>query len=173
MIQRGRPRPAHQTAGHSLGITGGHCDDERIQPRACSTATRRAGIADGADRVRAAVRYQVKYGADVIKTCATGGVLSEGDAVGVQQYDDEELKAMVERPPKLERKVAAHAHGAEGIKVAPRAGVASIEHGSISDDEATRCSSRRKRPSCRRSWRCCVVYFISCVAMGTSSFSPA
>ena len=75
------------------------------------------------EQVRAAVRYQVKYGADVIKTCATGGVLSEGDAVGATQYTYEELKAMVDEAHKLERKVAAHAHGTEGIKIATRAGV--------------------------------------------------
>jgi imidazolonepropionase-like amidohydrolase len=88
--------------------------------------------------VRAAVRYMAKYGADVIKTCATGGVLSEGDAVGTPQYTYEELKAMVDEATKLERKVAAHAHGTEGIKIAVRAGVASIEHGSFLDEEGAR-----------------------------------
>ena len=96
------------------------------------------GIADGPDQIRAAVRYQVKYGADVIKTCATGGVLSEGDAVGVPQYTYEEMKAMVDEATKLERKVAAHAHGTEGIKIAVRAGVASIEHGSFLDEEGAK-----------------------------------
>ncbi|HET6229301.1 MAG TPA: amidohydrolase family protein, partial [Longimicrobiaceae bacterium] len=76
-----------------------------------------------------------KYGADVIKTCATGGVLSEGDAVGVPQYTFEEMKALVDEATKLDRKVAAHAHGAEGIKIAVRAGVTSIEHGSFLDEE--------------------------------------
>ena len=80
----------------------------------------------------------MKYGADVIKTCATGGVLSEGDAVGVPQYTYEELKAIVDEATKLERKVAAHAHGTEGIKIAVRAGVASIEHGSFLDEEGAR-----------------------------------
>jgi imidazolonepropionase-like amidohydrolase len=78
----------------------------------------------------------VKYGADVIKICATGGVLSEGDSVGVQQYSDEELRAVVETAHLLERRVAAHAHGNAGIKAAVRAGVHSIEHGSILDEEA-------------------------------------
>jgi imidazolonepropionase-like amidohydrolase len=81
------------------------------------------------------VRYQVKHGADVIKTCATGGVLSEGDAVGVQQYSDDELKVLVHEAHLTGRKVAAHAHGAPGIKAALRAGVDSIEHGSMVDDE--------------------------------------
>lgn len=97
------------------------------------------GIADGPEAVRAAVRYQVKYGADVIKTCATAGVLSEGLAVvGTTQYTYEELKAMVDEATKLNRKVAAHAHGAEGIKIATRAGVTSIEHGSFLDEEGAK-----------------------------------
>ncbi|HEY6046008.1 MAG TPA: amidohydrolase family protein, partial [Pyrinomonadaceae bacterium] len=98
---------------------------------------------DGPEQIRAAVRYQVKYGADVIKTCATGGVLSEGDAVGATQYSFEELKALVDEANKLDRKVAAHAHGLEGIKIAIRAGVSSIEHGSFLDEEAARMMKER------------------------------
>jgi imidazolonepropionase-like amidohydrolase len=127
------PGPRMQTAGHSLGITGGHCDENAFRP-GLADGSPRTGIADGPDQVRQAVRYQAKYGADVIKTCATGGVLSEGDAVGVEQYTVDELKTMVDEATKLERKVAAHAHGAEGIKTATRAGVASIEHGSFLDE---------------------------------------
>jgi imidazolonepropionase-like amidohydrolase len=89
------------------------------------------------------VRYQIKYGADVIKTCATGGVLSEGDAVGATQYSYEELKALVDEANKLDRKVAAHAHGTEGIKIATRAGVSSIEHGSFLDEEGARMMKER------------------------------
>ena len=126
-----------QAPAHSLGITGGHCDENGFRPGLID-GDPTTGIADGQDEVRAAVRYQIKYGADVIKTCATGGVLSEGDAVGVVQYGFEELKAMVDEATKHERKVAAHAHGAEGIKLATRAGVASIEHGSFLDDEGAR-----------------------------------
>ena len=122
------PGPRMQNAGHSLGITGGHCDENAFKP-GLRDGDFRTGIADGVDQVRAATRYQAKYGADVIKTCATGGVLSEGSAVGVLQYTYEELKAMVDEATKLGRKVAAHAHGTEGIKVATRAGVSSIEHG--------------------------------------------
>src|SRR5918911_94269 len=103
----------------------------------------REGIADGPEQVRQAVRYQAKYGAEVIKTCASGGVLSEGDAVGVEQYTFEELKALVDEATKLERKVAAHAHGTESIKSATRAGVASIEHGSFLDEEGARLMARR------------------------------
>jgi imidazolonepropionase-like amidohydrolase len=136
------PGPRMQTGAHSLGITGGHCDENGYVPGMFDGDVK-TGIADGPDQVRAAVRYQVKYGADVIKTCATGGVLSEGDAVGVPQYSYEELKAMVDEAGKLERKVAAHAHGTEGIKIAVRAGVASIEHGSFLDDEGARMMVER------------------------------
>jgi imidazolonepropionase-like amidohydrolase len=131
------PGPRIMTAGHALGIRGGHCDQNAFRPGLLDRGIEE-GIADGPDQVRAAVRYQVKYGADVIKTCATGGVLSEGDAVGATQYSFEELKAMVEEASKLERKVAAHAHGTEGIKLAVRAGVSSIEHGSFLDEEGAR-----------------------------------
>ncbi len=131
------PGPRMRVAAHAIGITGGHCDENGFRP-GLMDGDPRNGIADGPDEIRAAVRYQAKYGADVIKTCATGGVLSEGDAVGVPQYTFEELKALVDEATKLERKVAAHAHGAEGIKIAVRAGVASIEHGSFLDDEGAR-----------------------------------
>ena len=134
--------PRMQTAGHSLGITGGHCDMNGYRPGLLDRSIE-DGIADGPDQIRAAVRYQIKYGADVIKTCATGGVLSEGDAVGATQYSYEELKAMVDEANKLERKVAAHAHGTEGIKIATRAGVSSIEHGSFLDEEGARMMAER------------------------------
>jgi imidazolonepropionase-like amidohydrolase len=137
-INDGRIRgPRMQAAGHSLGITGGHCDENAYRPGLFDNGIEE-GIANGPAEVRAAVRYQIKYGADVIKTCATGGVLSEGDAVGVTQYDYDELKAMVDEATKHERRVAAHAHGAEGIKIATRAGVTSIEHGSFLDVEGAR-----------------------------------
>jgi imidazolonepropionase-like amidohydrolase len=129
--------PRMQNAGHAIGITGGHCDENGFRP-GLMDRNPMLGIADGPDQIRAAVRYQAKYGADVIKMCATGGVLSEGDAVGVQQYTYEEMKALVDEATKLERKVAAHAHGTEGIKTAVRAGVASIEHGSFLDEEGAR-----------------------------------
>ena len=129
--------PRIVTAGHALGMRGGHCDENGFRPGLFDPGIEE-GVADGPDQVRAAVRYQIKYGADVIKTCATGGVLSEGDAVGATQYTFEELKAMVDEAHKLERKVAAHAHGTEGIKIAVRAGVSSIEHGSFLDEEGAR-----------------------------------
>ncbi len=134
--------PRIQAVGHSLGITGGHCDENNYRP-GLFDGTPETGIADGIEEIVKAVRYQVKYGAGAIKTCATGGVLSAGDEVGVLQYTYEELKAMVEEAHKLERKVAAHAHGTEGIKVAVRAGVASIEHGSFLDAEGARLMAER------------------------------
>jgi imidazolonepropionase-like amidohydrolase len=136
------PGPRMMTAGHALGIRGGHCDENGFKPGMFDPGIEE-GIADGPDQIRAAVRYQIKYGADVIKTCATGGVLSEGDAVGATQYTFEELKAMVDEANKLERKVAAHAHGTEGIKLAVRAGVSSIEHGSFLDEEGARLMKER------------------------------
>jgi imidazolonepropionase-like amidohydrolase len=134
--------PRMITAGHSIGIRGGHCDENAFRPGMFDPGIEE-GIADGPDQVRAAVRYQIKYGATVIKTCATGGVLSEGTAVGATQYTFEELKTMVDEANKLERKVAAHAHGTEGIKIAVRAGVSSIEHGSFMDEEGARLMRER------------------------------
>jgi len=134
--------PRMQTAGHAIGITGGHCDDNGFKPGLLDRGPR-DGVANGPDEIRAAVRNQVKYGADVIKVCATGGVLSEGDAVGATQYSFEELKALVDEAKKLDRRVAAHAHGTDGIKLAVRAGVTSIEHGSFMDDEAAKMMAER------------------------------
>ena len=134
--------PRMQTAAHAIGITGGHCDENGYKP-GLMDGDFKTGIADGPEQIRAAVRYQAKYGADVIKTCATGGVLSEGDAVGVPQYTYDELKALVDEATKLERKVAAHAHGTEGIKIAVRAGVSSIEHGSFLDEEGAKMMAER------------------------------
>jgi imidazolonepropionase-like amidohydrolase len=136
------PGPRMMSAGHALGIRGGHCDENGFRPGLFDPGVE-DGVADGPEQIRAAVRYQIKYGADVIKTCATGGVLSEGDAVGATQYTFEELKALVDEANKLERKVAAHAHGTEGIKLAVRAGVSSIEHGSFLDDEGARLMKER------------------------------
>ena len=137
------PGPRIQSAGHSLGITGGHCDENNYRPGLVDGSPE-TGIADGVDEVRRAVRYQVKYGADVIKTCATAGVLSGGtQGIGASQYSIEELTAMVDEARKLGRKVVAHAHGTEGIKVATRAGVASIDHGSFLDVEGARLMAER------------------------------
>jgi len=122
-------------AGHAIGITGGHADTTGYVPGVLERGPE-SGIADGVDEVIAAVRYQIKHGAKVIKTCATAGVLSFEGSVGAQQYSEEELVALVTEARRHGLKVAAHAHGAEGIKAAIRAGVDSIEHGSELDDEA-------------------------------------
>jgi len=134
--------PRMESAGHAIGITGGHCDENGFRPGVAQLGPL-DGVADGPEQIRQAVRLQIKYGADVIKTCATGGVLSEGDAVGATQYSFEELKALVDEANKLDRKVAAHAHGTEGIKLAVRAGVSSIEHGSFLDEEGARMMGQR------------------------------
>ena len=121
-------------AGHSLSITGGHGDETGFRPELFQRGPEQ-GIADGVDEVIQAVRAQIKYGAKVIKVVATAGVLSFEDQVGAQQYSDEELVAIVEEAARHHVKVAAHAHGAEGIHAAVEAGVASIEHGSVLTDE--------------------------------------
>ena len=129
------PGPRMYASGHAIGITGGHGDANGFRPGLIMLAPEQ-GVANGSEEVRTAVRFQVKYGAKVIKVMATGGVLSEGDEIGAQQMTDEELRTAVEEAHKLGRKVAAHAHGTVGIKAATRAGVDSIEHGSFLDDEA-------------------------------------
>jgi imidazolonepropionase-like amidohydrolase len=136
------PGPRMQAAGHAIGITGGHCDENAYKPGLFDNGIK-DGIANGPEEGRSIVRYMVKYGADVIKVCETGGVLSEGDAVGATQLTYEEVKAIVDEATKLGRRVAAHAHGTEGIKIAVRAGVTSIEHGSFLDDEGARMMAER------------------------------
>jgi len=132
------PGPRMITAGNSLGISGGHCDDNGYAPYVLREPGPIDGIANGADQIRDAVRLQVKYGASVIKICATGGVLSQGDAVGVQQYSEDEMRTVVETARLMDRRVAAHAHGTDGIMAASRAGVTSIEHGSFMTEESAR-----------------------------------
>lgn len=127
------PGPRILASGPPLGITGGHCDDNLLAPEYHSTAL---GVADGVDAVRHKVRENIKYGADVIKICATGGVMSKGDDPNASQYTREEMKAIVEEAHRLGRKVAAHAHGAEGVSWASDAGVDSIEHGHLMDDNS-------------------------------------
>ena len=132
--------PRMLVSGPALGITGGHCDNNLLPPEYNHRAQ---GVADGPWAARAKVREIIKYGADLIKFCATGGVLSKGDDVGVLQYTLEEMQAIVAEAHKLGRKVAAHAHGAEGIKTAILAGVDSIEHASLIDDEGIRLARER------------------------------
>ncbi len=121
-------------ARRALGITGGHCDVTGFAP-GVREGDYREGVADGPDEAMKAVRYQIKHGAKVIKICATAGVLSMEGPVGAQQFSLEEMTAIVEEAARHGVKVAAHAHGTEGIKAAILAGVASIEHGSVLDDE--------------------------------------
>jgi len=135
--------PRMWTARTTLSITGGHGDQGGLRPDLWVAPTWMDGIVDGADEARKAVRYQHKYGADLIKITATGGVLSIGDSGDAQQFTDEELRAIVESAHLLGMKVAAHAHGKQGIVSAIRAGVDSIEHGTYSDDEAFQAFKER------------------------------
>ncbi|MBT1449337.1 amidohydrolase family protein [Glaciecola sp. XM2] len=131
------PGPDIWPAGHAISITGGHCDWTGFAPGVMELGPE-AGIADGVDEAMKAVRYQAKHGVRVIKICATGGVFSfsQNAEIGAQQYTLEELEAIVHEAHKLGLKVAAHAHGTDGINAAIRAGVDSIEHGSILSDES-------------------------------------
>jgi imidazolonepropionase-like amidohydrolase len=125
------PGPRMLVSGPALGITGGHCDNNLLPFEYHATGD---GVADGIAAVQHKVRENIKYGADLIKVCATGGVLSQGDDPQASQYTLEELKAIVADAHRLGRKVAAHAHGAQGILWASQAGVDSVEHGSYIDD---------------------------------------
>ncbi len=124
--------PRILASGPAIGMTGGHCDDNMAAPEYDMHGD---GVADGPDAVRAMVRRNIKYGADVIKYCGTGGVFSKGDEPGAQQYTAAEVAALVDEAHMAHRRVAVHAHGAEGIKVAIRAGVDTIEHASLIDQE--------------------------------------
>jgi imidazolonepropionase-like amidohydrolase len=125
------PGPRLLVSGPPLSITGGHCDNNMLPSEYHAVSD---GAADGIAEVQHKVRENIKYGADLIKVCATGGVLSLGDNPQASQYTLEEMKAIVADAHRLGRKVAAHAHGAEGIRWATEAGVDSIEHGSYIDD---------------------------------------
>jgi imidazolonepropionase-like amidohydrolase len=125
------PGPHMQVSGPALGITGGHCDENLLPIKYHVTGD---GVADGIAGVQQKVRQNIKYGVDLIKICATGGVLSKGDDPQASQYTLEEMRAIVTDAHRLGRKVAAHAHGSQGILWASEAGVDSIEHGSYIDD---------------------------------------
>jgi imidazolonepropionase-like amidohydrolase len=126
-------------SGPSLGITGGHCDENLLPPKYDHSA---AGVGDGPWAVRSIVRRNVKYGVDVIKFCGTGGVLSKGTKLGAQQFTEEEMTALVDEAHMLGLKVAVHAHGTDGINTALRAGVDSVEHASMIDEEGIRLAKR-------------------------------
>lgn len=133
--------PRMMASGPALGITGGHCDDTMHAPEYKISGT---GVADGVDAVMKKTREVIKYGAGVIKICATGGVLSFGDDPRASQYTFEEMKTIVSEAHRLGRKVAAHAHGGDGIKLAVLAGVDSIEHGSYIDEEGIKLMKEHK-----------------------------
>jgi imidazolonepropionase-like amidohydrolase len=124
-------------AGHAITPTGGHLDPTMFQALAphIMPLTIEEGIANGVDEVRKAVRYQIKHGAEVIKVCASGGVMSHTGPAGAQQYSNEELAAIADEGHRAGLKVAAHAHGDEGIRAAIEAGIDCIEHGSLMSDE--------------------------------------
>ncbi|MFM7027785.1 MAG: amidohydrolase family protein [Chakrabartia sp.] len=130
-------------AGYALGATGGHCDSTFLPP---SLEKPQEGVADGEQDLRHEVRRQRKYGAEVIKVCATGGVFSRNTEPGQQQLAENELRAIADEAHQWGLKVAAHAHGASGIKAAIRAGIDTIEHASLVDDEGIKLAAARKQP---------------------------
>lgn len=127
-------------ATYAIGATGGHCDATEFPP---SITVPSPAVANGPEEIRATVRKLRKYGAEVIKFCGTGGVLSKTDTVGGQQYSLAEMTALVDEAHQLGLRVAVHAHGTAGIKDAIRAGVDTIEHASLADDEAIRMAKQR------------------------------
>ena len=137
LMHPGIDGPRIMAAGHAITPTGGHLDPtmfQRIAPHVMPLSIQE-GIADGVPEVRQAVRYQIKYGARLIKISASGGVMSHSGAAGAQQYSDDELAAIVDEAHRAGLRVAAHAHGDAGIKACIRAGVDCIEHGSLASDE--------------------------------------
>jgi imidazolonepropionase-like amidohydrolase len=139
--------PRVVASGPGISITGGHGDLNDFAPQVLVSMFPRErdfAIADGADQVRRTVRAQMKYGVDVIKVMATGGVFSRGDQPGAAQYTPEELRAAADEAHRGGRKIAAHAHGTEGIKNALRAGIDSIEHASLIDDEGIELAKEKR-----------------------------
>jgi imidazolonepropionase-like amidohydrolase len=129
-------------AGFALGATGGHCDSTFLPP-SLEKPEKEEGIGDGPLELRQQVRRQRKFGAEVIKVCATGGVFSRNTEPGQQQLSEEELRAVADEAHQWGLKVAAHAHGAAGIKAAIRAGIDTIEHASLIDAEGIRLAKER------------------------------
>ncbi|HVF36567.1 MAG TPA: amidohydrolase family protein [Sphingomicrobium sp.] len=133
-------------AGYALGATGGHCDSTFLPP-SLEKAKKEEGVGDGPEELRHQVRRQRKFGAEVIKVCATGGVFSRNTEPGQQQLSEVELRAIADEAHQWGLRVAAHAHGADGIKAALRAGIDTIEHASLVDAEGIRLAVARKQPA--------------------------
>ncbi len=132
-------------AGYALGATGGHCDSTFLPP-SLEKSKKEEGVGDGVEELRHQVRRQRKYGAQVIKVCATGGVFSRNTEPGQQQLSEAELRAIADEAHQWGLRVAAHAHGADGIKAAIKAGIDTIEHASLVDDEGIKLAAERKQP---------------------------
>jgi imidazolonepropionase-like amidohydrolase len=132
-------------AGHALGATGGHCDSTFLPP-SLEKDSKEEGIGDSVDELRYQVRRQRKYGAEVIKICATGGVFSRNTEPGQQQLSEEHMRAIADEAHQWGIRVAAHAHGAGGIKAAIKAGIDTIEHASLVDDEGIKLAAARAQP---------------------------
>ena len=132
-------------AGYALGATGGHCDSTFLPP-SLEKSKKEEGIADSPDELRYQVRRQRKYGAEVIKVCATGGVFSRNTEPGQQQLTESELRVIADEAHQWGIRVAAHAHGGDGIKAAIKAGIDTIEHASLVDDEGIKLAAARARP---------------------------
>ncbi|MBY0303532.1 MAG: amidohydrolase family protein [Sphingomonas sp.] len=135
------PGPRVTTATYAIGATGGHCDDNSLPP---SFDKQQPSVINSPEEARAKVRWLHKYGAQVIKICATGGVFSLGDSVGGQQLTLEEMKAIADEAHMLHMRVAAHAHGDEGIRTAILAGIDTIEHASLASDETIKLAAARR-----------------------------
>ena len=132
-------------AGYASGATGGHCDSTFLPP-SLEKAKKEEGVADSPDELRYQVRRQRKYGAEVIKVCATGGVFSRNTEPGQQQLSESELRVIADEAHQWGIRVAAHAHGGDGIKAAIKAGIDTIEHASLVDDEGIKLAAARARP---------------------------
>jgi imidazolonepropionase-like amidohydrolase len=130
-------------AGHAIGATGGHCDSTFLPP---SLEKAQEGVADSVDGLRYQVRRQRKYGSEVIKICATGGVFSRNTEPGQQQLSEDHMRAIADEAHQWGIRVAAHAHGASGIKAAIKAGIDTIEHASLVDDEGIKLAAARAQP---------------------------
>ena len=132
-------------AGYALGATGGHCDSTFLPP-SLEKPKKEEGVGDGPEEFRHQVRRQRKFGAEVIKICATGGVFSRNTEPGQQQLSEAEMRAIADEAHQWGVRVAAHAHGASGINAAIRAGIDTIEHASLVDAEGIKLAAARKRP---------------------------